>query len=138
MDDRCQGTTKSGSPCKAKPIKGSIYCRQHQVIDLVEQSEEKKVEPVKQSSVCGHRNVHYTQSEMTCDLEPGHDGPHSAIYHYVKYDKGVVTIDEMQRTYWQDIAGTPVEEIKPDYDELARLIVERKIAEEARRLAERG
>lgn len=133
MTDLCQGTTKSGSPCKSKPIQGSIYCRQHQVIELVEK--EAEPEPVKRPSVCGHQNVHYTQGDLFCDLEPGHDGPHSAVFHYVKREKGVVTIDEMQRTHWQDIAGTPVDEIEPDYDALARLLIERKIADEARKLA---
>jgi len=72
---------------------------------------------------------------MICDLEPGHEGAHEAEYHFVKYERGEVTIDEMRRTAWQDMAGTPVEEIEPDYDALARLLVERKIAEEARKLA---
>lgn len=138
MADQCQGTTKSGSPCKAKPIKGSIYCRAHQVIDLVEQAPEPKPEPVevRAPQMCGHQNAHYTGDEpMYCDMEPGHNGPHSAVFHYTKYERGAATIDEMRRTYWRDEAGTPVEEIKPDFDALARLLVERKIAAEARKLA---
>lgn len=136
MTDRCQGTTKSGNPCKAKPISGSMYCRQHQVIDLVEQAPEPKAEPTKQSPECGHQNLHYTGAEpMLCDLAPGHEGAHEATYHFVRYERGEVVIDEMRRTAWQDIAGTPVDQIKPDYDALARLLVERKIAEEARKLA---
>ena len=134
MADRCQGTTKSGSPCKAKPISGSMYCRQHQVIDLVEQ--EPEPEPKQPTAaVCGHQNIHHIGEAMFCDLEPGHEGAHEAEYHFVRYERGEVTIDEMRRTAWQDIAGTPVDQIKPDYDALARLLVERKIAEEARKLA---
>ena len=134
MSALCKGTTKAGNPCKAKPLTGSDYCRQHQIVERVE----KEPEPVKEIpvfKVCGHQNLHYTGSEpLTCDLPPGHDGPHEADFHAVNYRRGAIESEEMTRTAWGDEAGVPANQIKPDYESLAELMLKRKIEQEARNL----
>jgi hypothetical protein len=63
-----------------------------------------------EGEVCGHINEHWTGAdEMTCELTPGHEGPHSTIYHAIGYKEGQKIIDEDQRTYWSDEAGIPIE-----------------------------
>jgi len=59
------------------------------------------VEPAPVADVwqaCGHRNMHYAQGVLVCDMEAGHAGDHSGIY----LQAGVPT-----RSEWSDAAGKP-------------------------------
>ena len=66
---------------------------------------------------------------MRCDLPPGHEGDHSAEFHRVDYKDGLLVFeDENARTYWSDMAAVPADQIKPDFEGLAKLQEARRIA----------
>lgn len=78
--------------------------------------------------LCGHINRHHTDekgqlSPLACTLSPGHAGDHYARYTRLYPDPIVDhrgTIIKMNyttgeaETYWNDIAGTPAKDIKPE------------------------
>lgn len=111
----CQSTTKAGQPCKGAPLPNSDFCRMHQ-----------PEEP--RNELCGHRNMHYTTAVMTCDLPDGHEGNHSAEYDTIDYKEGGKVFEGTKRTYWQDLAGTPVDQIEPDIEGLKEMQLKRKLA----------
>lgn len=126
----CQETTKSGAPCKGTALEGSDFCFAHQPGDA-------EGEPTKE--VCGHVNRHYTgDEEMTCDLKPGHDGPHHAVFHAKDYQEGLIVFDGEKDTHWSDMAGTPVNQIEPDYESLARMLEDQRVARLAEQLKRTG
>lgn len=121
----CQAKTKSGAPCKGTALEGSDFCFAHQPRPA---EEDPQSEPIKQ--LCGHVNRHYTgDHEMTCDLDPGHEGDHHAKYFTTDYIAGEIVFSGEKDTHWSDMAGTPVDEIKPDYVSLARMIEDRRVAQ---------
>lgn len=121
---KCKAPTKSGHPCRNEALPDSNYCRvpSHQLLAVGDAAKAAvpvilvppKPEPVEADNVCGHVNVHAQPHHLTCDLEAGHEGDHSSLYQAIDYKMGGVTRDEQSRTYWKDMAGTPVEEIEPD------------------------
>lgn len=113
----CQGTKKDGAPCGAAPLPNSDFCRHHQ-------PEEVDETPI----VCGHVNAHYTgKGELACDLPQEHDGAHSAEHDTVDWKDGSKVFEGRKRTYWTDLAGTPVSAIEPDVAGLKKLQLERKL-----------
>ena len=108
---QCKAITNSGEQCKREALDNG-YCSlpAHQA-----QAEEPLEE---QEDLCGHVNVHAGEQEdenfLTCDKPKGHTGDHSAIYHEVVWKKGSIISEEDKRTYWNDDAGIPVDEIEPE------------------------
>ncbi len=57
------------------------------------------IEEARERVFCGHQNMHYTEGELLCTLEPGHKGDHSAILN-------------SNWTSWSDAAGVPAQKHK--------------------------
>ena len=108
---QCKAITNSGEQCKREALDNG-YCSlpAHQA-----QAEEPLEE---QEDLCGYINVHAGEQEdgnfLTCDKPKGHTGDHSAIYHEVVWKKGSIISEKDKRTYWNDDAGIPVDEIGPE------------------------
>lgn len=117
----CQAKTKAGKPCKGTPLPNSDFCMAHQPEEPTDE-------------LCKHINEHYTKAIMTCDLPAGHEGDHSAEFEATDYRDGQVTFQGTKRTYWGDLAGTPVDQIEPDFEGLKEMQLKRKLAQ----MAEQG
>lgn len=130
----CQATTKSGDPCKGTALDGSDFCFAHQPRPA---EADPQTEPT--AELCGHINRHYVgDNVMTCDLEPGHEGPHHAKYFTTDYVAGEITFAGEKDTHWSDMAGTPVDQINPDYESLARMLEDQRVAKLAEQLKRTG
>jgi hypothetical protein len=100
--------------------------------------------------VCGHKNVHHAnlngeREPVFCELPKGHNGDHQADYvcwrptdgstkqakmiAQAKLEGRAITIvlngkefiETVEKTYWSDGASVPVEDIKPDLEQLAQI-----------------
>lgn len=134
---QCAAITKSGNQCKGKALENG-FCFAHQ------EKDESPKEQVK--AMCGHINKHNHNyddelghsvlTDIACTLEPGHNGPHSAEKREVTFRNNGLSEDRVKLVYWNDDAGTPADEIKPDIDSLMELRRNRAEEEERRQLAQ--
>jgi len=114
---KCQAFTKAGKPCKGNALPDSDFCMAHQP---QEEAAPETVAPTpavipynEADNICGHENKHFIDDlPLVCDLPPGHAGNHSAEYETTDYKQGGPTFQGKKRTYWSDLAGTPVDQIK--------------------------
>lgn len=125
---KCKALTGKGTPCRNEALPGSDYCyiSAHQMLENLPEPEQEeplilvpKPEPVE--TACGHVNMHARLPDgdgghyyPVCDLEKGHKGDHSAAYQRIDYKNQGIALNELSRTHWKDIAGTPANEIAPD------------------------
>jgi len=103
---RCKAITNSGEQCKKEALENG-YCSLPAHQALAEQPVEKQDE-----ELCGHVNVH-ADPPLKCTLPKGHKGDHSTTHYTKDYHRGRVIFEGERETFWNDMAGTPVEEIEP-------------------------
>jgi len=129
---QCAALTKSGKPCKNLAKTGEDYCSSHlrSMQDSSPELEEVK-EEVPEDNLCGHVNLHSRdkngrQDFLSCTKPKGHEGNHGAYHYEVHYGSRYrddmnprlihrdVIKEGMDWREWNDMAGIPVEDIKPD------------------------
>lgn len=108
---KCIATTKGGTPCKGTPLPGSDFCMAHQP----------KPEEPEAVELCGHINRHSNgvdgkPDNLACEKPLGHSGNHGAMHEELRsFGEGGGTEPKgFTWREWLDIAGTPVDQIKPD------------------------
>jgi len=131
---KCAALTKKSDPCKGKALPDSDYCfnPSHQALEKpLEETSPVEVPVAEAADVCGHINRHSKGIDgklnyLSCDLEPEHEGFHSAIHYtrrlgmsYRDEDNQRKVIRDIEfegeeRVTWTDMAGTPVEDIQQD------------------------